>query len=143
MNEEQKKKTIDMWLCGMSLEQIRRILPVKVADFKATVREMKRTGEFPAKRTSKIERVKHAFDEGEVNPYKIAEENGIAYGTLKTYKTNLGLRTGRQKHNFKVCAKTKQIMSDLQKGEKSLSEIARTHQVPRQWVHELKTKLES
>ncbi len=149
MTEQDKKKIVSLWLSGMSISQIRFLFPVKILEYKATIKEMKANGEFPKERKSTKEKIKEIFEEalekGEtINPYEVAQAYGVGYATVRKYKSELGIKTGKTQ-NFKPSIyneKTNAIRNEIALGEKSLSKIASEHQVSRQYVHSLKKQME-
>lgn len=144
LTEQDKKKIVSLWQSGMSIAQIRRLFAVKVLEYKAVIREMKANGEFPTKREGTIDKVKFAIDSGMNNPYEIAETYGIKYATVRTYKSKLGIKTGKtQEFKPSKGEKTKEIEREIALGEKSLSEIAKDFRVSRQYVSALKKRMES
>ena len=148
MTEQDKKKIVALWQSGMSIWQIKNLFPVKFQEYRATIKEMKANGEFPAERKSTKEKIKEIFEEarekGEtINPYEIAQTYGISYETVKWYKSRLGIKTGKtQEFKPRVRTKATAIKSEIALGEKSLSKIAKDHQVSRQYVHQLKKEME-
>ena len=148
MTDQDKKKIVELWLNGMSLSQISQLMPVKKKEFKETVAEMKRNGEFPTERKNTMQKIKEAYESGEQNPYTICETYGIKYTTLRDYKGRMKIRTGRPKHNYKKRKPSKrnprvaEIKQELELGEKSMSEIARAFSVSRQYIYQLKQEME-
>ena len=148
MTEQDKKKIVALWESGMSIGQIKNLFPVKFQEYRATIREMKANGEFPKERKSTKEKIKEFFEEklakGEpINPHEIAETYGIAYETVKWYKSRLGIKTVKtQEFKPRVRPKATAIKGEIALGEKSLSKIAKDHQVSRQYVSQLKKEME-
>lgn len=144
MTEQDKKKIVALWQSGMSISQIKQLFPVKLQEYRDTIREMKANGEFPTERKSTVQKIKEAIESGERNPYEIAETYGISYYTVRYYKSLLGIKTVKTQ-NFKEyskCEKTKTIKSEIALGEKSLSQIAKDNNVSRQYVSYLKKRME-
>lgn len=148
MTEQDKKKIVALWQSGMSIVQIKNLFPVKFQEYKATIKEMKANGEFPTERKTTKEKIKEIFEEaikkGEtINPYEIANTYAIAYQTVRKYKSECGIKTGKtQEFKPRVRTKSTAIKGEIALGKKSLSQIAKSHNVSRQYVHELKRKLE-
>ena len=142
MTEQDKLRVINLWLNGMSLEQIQQILPYSTRKFRETITEMKANGEFPTERQVGKEKVAEAVKDGELNPYVISEKYGVSVRTAKEYKRIYGgvAPKVRPKLNYRHCDRTNAIIFDLKEGELSLSEIARKHGVSRQAVFDIKKK---
>lgn len=142
MNEIDKARIISLWEGGMTLGQIRQMTPVPARVFDAVVREMKKNGEFPMERKNAEAKVIDAYHRGERNPYEIAEELGITPNSVRTFFGWNKLRKGKKTRHWVHCERTNDIIKDLQEGELSQVEIARKHQVTKQYITKIKRKLE-
>lgn len=141
MTDSERKKIIDLYESGLPATQIRQLMAMTTADFNKAITELKRNGDLPKRKTT-MEKVAEAYSRGERNPYEICETYGISYGTLRVYKAQMGIKSGRQKRNFRHCDRTNAITADLQLGTMTVAEIARKHGVCWQYVKDLKNKLE-
>ncbi len=143
MTEQDKLRVINLWLNGMSLEQIQQILPYSTRKFREAIAEMKANGEFPTERQVGKDKVAEAVKNGELNPYVLAETYGVTVRTAREYKRTCGgvSTNSRPKFNYQHCDRTNAIIDDLKEGELSLSEIARKHGVSRQAVFIVKKKI--
>jgi transposase len=141
MTESEKTQIIVLRRNGMSFAQIQQMMSMTPAEFRKGIRELKENGEFPPKKTGS-KKVLEAYENGERNPYKIAETYGLTPLTVQTYKKKNGIVTGRGKRNFKHSQRTNAINKDLKDGIITCSEIAQKHGVSRQFVYQLRKKLE-
>ena len=145
MTESDIKQIKDFWESGLPLEQIYQMLPYTRYEGIKMVRELRENGTLkPRKKTqSAIEKVAYAWENETKNTYALAEMFGYAHRTVEIYLSNSGIRKGkRNPTNFKHCDKTNDIIVDLQGGDLSQVEIARKHQVSRQYITDVKRKLE-
>lgn len=141
MTESERKKILDLFESGMPLSQIKRMTDMTSAEFNKAIAEIKAIGGFPKRKLGR-EKVAEAFARGERDICKIADEYGLTPKTVKQYKVNLGIKTGRPKRNYRHCDRTNAIYEDLKEGVLTTAEIARKHQVKWQSVHKLRRKLE-
>ena len=141
MTESERKKIADLLESGMTIGQIRQLMAMTSAEFTRAIAEMKRNGELPKKKTGR-DKVIEAFARGERNPYEIAETYGLSYESVRAYKRQGGIITGRGKRNFRHCERTNAINEDLKSKIGTVAEIARKHNVSWTYVKKLKSKLE-
>jgi transposase-like protein len=112
-------------------------------EFRKAITELKANGELPkVDRTLTKDKIARAIAEGMTSSVELCETFGITEKTLKTYKSQLGIKTGRPKRNYRHCPRTLAIIEDLKEGELKIAEIARNHQVKWQSVHKIRRKLE-
>ena len=142
MTEQDKKKIVALWQSGMTLGQIKNLFPVKILEYKATIREMKANGEFPKERKNAEQKVVEAFQRGERNPYKIAEEYGLSVHSVRSFLGWNKCHKGKKTRNWVHCERTDAIVEDLQEGKLSQAEIARKYGVSRQYITKMKRKVE-
>lgn len=88
-----------------------------------------------------IDLVAAEYENGERNPYKIAEKCFVSVKTVREYLYRLGLKIGHRHKKYNRCEKTQMIMTDLRLGVLSQNEIARKHEVTRQYVCMLNAEL--
>lgn len=142
MTDSEKAKIISLWQSGMTLGQIRQLTPIEPRKFDLAVREMKRNGEFPNDRKNAEQKVVEAFQRGERNPYKIAEDLGITPNSVRAFLGWHKCRKGKKTRNWVHCERTNEIVKDLQEGALSQAEIARKYGVSRQYITKMKRKVE-
>jgi transposase-like protein len=119
------------------------MLPMTEGEFRKAITELKANGDLPkVDRTVTKDKIAKAIAEGMTSTVELCETFGIAEGTLKTYKCQMGIKTGRPKRNYKHSPRTLAIYEDLKEGNLTTAEIARKHQVKWQSVHKLRRKLE-
>lgn len=142
MTESDRKKIAELLQGGMPLTQVRQMMAMRYTEFEKEIAEMRENGELPKRKLGR-EKVAEAFARGERDIQKIADMYGLTYGTVKYYKTALGIKVGkRPKRNYKHCARTNAIIQDLKDGELTTAEIARKNGVKWQSVHTIKKKLQ-
>lgn len=141
MTDSEKQKIIALWSNGMPMARIRQMVAVPAREFHAIVKEMRANGEFPTEYKTTEQKVVEAFHRGERNPYKIAEEVGVTEQTVRQYLYQNGLRRGKKTRNWFHSERTNAIAEDLKEGALSQVEIARKHQVTKQYVNKIKGKL--
>lgn len=106
------------------------------------ITELKANGELPkVDRTVTKDKIAKAIADGMTSTVELCETFGVTEKTLKTYKSQMGIKTGRPKRNYRHCARTNAIIEDLKEGELKICEIARKHGVKSQTVDKVKRKL--
>lgn len=144
MTESERNQIINLFKSGMPISQIGRMLPMTEGEFRKAITELKANGELPkVDRTLTKDKIAKAIAEGMTSTVELCETFGIAEGTLKTYKCQMGIKTGRPKRNYRHCPRTLAIIEDLKEGEMTTAQIARKHQVKWQSVHKIRRKLEA
>lgn len=147
MTEKDRQKIVALWVGGTPIEQIYRLLPYRRMEAKKMVDELRADGTLqPRKRAETvIKAVAVAWKNETKDPYELAKMFGISIHTIKAYLKRSGVREGkRPPHNFKkrdFNEKAIAIMCDLREG-KSSGEIAKNYGVSRQYVHQLKKRLD-
>lgn len=143
MTEIERNQIINLFKSGMPISQIGRMLPMTEGEFRKAITELKANGDLPkVDRTLTKDKIAKAIAEGMTSTVELCETFGIAEGTLKTYKCQMGIKTGRPKRNYRHCPRTLAIIEDLKEGEMTTAQIARKHQVKWQSVHKIRRKLE-
>jgi transposase-like protein len=118
------------------------MLPMTAKEFHKAITELKANGDLPkVDRTVTKDKIARAIAEGMTNSVELCETFGITEKTLKTYKSQLGIKTGRPKRNYRHCPRTLAIIDDLKEGELKICQIARKHGVKSQTVDKVKRKL--
>ena len=144
MTEIERNQIIGLFKSGMPMSQIGRMLPMTEGEFRKAITELKANGDLPkVDRTLTKDKIAKAIAEGMTSTVELCETFGIAEGTLKTYKCQMGIKTGRPKRNYRHCPRTLAIIEDLKEGEMTTAQIARKHQVKWQSVHKIRRKLEA
>lgn len=144
MTESERNQIINLFKSGMPISQIGRMLPMTEGEFRKAITELKANGDLPkVDRTLTKDKIAKAIAEGMTSTVELCETFGIAEGTLKTYKCQMGIKTGRPKRNYRHCPRTLAIIEDLKEGEMTTAQIARKHQVKWQSVHKIRRKLEA
>lgn len=144
MNESDKQHIIALWESRVPLEQIYQMLPYTRYEAIKMVKELRDDGTLqPRKKTDEaIKALANAWESESKSPYELAEMFGYSPDTVKRYLSISGVRRGkRPTRNFKHCDKTNEIAKDLKDG-KPMIYIAKKFGVSRQYVYQLKQKLE-
>lgn len=144
MTENDKRQIISLWESGVALEQIYQMLPYKRYHALKMVRDLRADGTLkPRKKTERaIELVALAWQTETKDIDELAEMFGYSTATIDKYLQLSGVREGkRQPNSYKISDKTHEIIAELEINT-SLSEIARKFGVSRQYVHQIKTRLE-
>lgn len=144
MTENDKRQIVALWESRVPLEQIYQMLPYTRYEAMKMVKELRDNGTLKPrqKTTDAIKALANAWENETQNPYELAEMFGYTPETVKVYLRISGVRKGkRPSHNFKHCNKTNEIAKDLKDG-KPMIYIAKKFGVSRQWVHQIKQKME-
>lgn len=142
MTESERNQIITLFKSGMPITQIGRMLPMTEGEFRKAITELKANGDLPkVDRTVTKDKIAKAISEGMTSTVELCETFGITEKTLKTYKCQMGIKTGRPKRNYRHCPRTLAIIEDLKEGELKIAEIARKHSVKSQTVDKVKRKL--
>ena len=142
MTESERNQIITLFKTGMPITQIGRMLPMTAKEFRKAITELKANGELPkVDRTVTKDKIARAIADGMTSSVELCETFGITEKTLKTYKSQLGIKTGRPKRNYRHCPRTLAIIDDLKEGELKICQIARKHGVKSQTVDKVKRKL--
>jgi DNA-binding CsgD family transcriptional regulator len=144
MTENERRHIVALWESRVPIEQIYRMLPYRRKEAVAMVGELRADGTLkPRKRAeSAVNAVALAWQTETKSPYELAELFGYSVETVQKYLKMSGVRGGkRPTANYKHCDKTNAIMADLQEG-KPMPQIARTYGVSRQYVHQIKQRME-
>ena len=143
MTESERNQIITLFKTGMPITQIGRMMPMTEGEFRKAMTELKANGELPkVDRTVTKDKIAKAIAEGMTSSVELCDTFGITEKTLKTYKSQLGIKTGRPKRNYRHCTRTLAIIEDLKEGELKIAEIARKHGIKWQSVHKIRRKLE-
>lgn len=143
MTESERNQIITLFRSGMPITQIGRMLPMTEGEFRKAITELKANGELPkVDRSTTKDKIARAIAEGMTSTVELCETFGISERTLKTYKSQLGIKTGRPKRNYRHCPRTLAIIEDLKEGNLKIAEIARKHGIKWQSVNKIRRKLE-
>lgn len=143
MTESERNQIITLFKTGMPITQIGRMLPMTAKEFHKAISELKANGDLPkVDRTVTKDKIAKAIAEGMTSTVELCQTFGITEKTLKTYKSQLGIKTGRPKRNYRHCPRTLAIIEDLKEGELKIAQIARKHAIKWQSVHKIRRKLE-
>lgn len=137
----------NLWESGYTVEQIVRMLPYTGAEARAMIKELRRNGTIKmyGKTDAAIEKLVNAYRNGMTDPRDLAETFGYTLKTVLQY-----LKLGKCKHGHPktqynpkpLGEKALEIMRVIKQGKLSMAEIARKYGVSRQYVYQLKERLE-
>ena len=100
----------------------------------------------PRKKTEMAtKKIVEAYNDGMTDIGELCEVFGYSKNTIQIYLLNGGVKRGKPSHyktHTPPNAKAQLITYEIAKGEKSLSEIAKQFSVSRQYVHQLKNRME-
>ena len=138
MTEKEIEQVKVMWSQGCSMVQISRVLPYKEYLALAEIRSLKKQGVLPPRNVQQImaERVFKEYEETK-DIGEIADRLGIS----KRYIENIFYNNGKY-HPKLPNKKRQQIIAEL-RAKKSQSEIARNHNVSRQYIYQIKEQLKN
>lgn len=147
MTEQEKNLIIALWENGTPVNSIVRMLDCKQCYAKQYIKELRDNGTLTKenRRKNATEIVVNVFNKGETNPYKIAEITGYKVTTVRTLLNGAHISIPRGKRNrpptkiSSLCELTQLIIEDIKSGEK-FSQIAKNHNVSRQYVYKVKDK---
>lgn len=149
-SESERNMVVTMWNNGQPVSAIARLLPYSIPVVRREVRLMVERGEI----TKIKNRVSNAttasiliaYDQGVKDPREIANLVGCAYNTAKVILTmnhkSIPRKSKYKKHTVEdLSPKTQDVIRDILYGKKA-KEITGKHGVSRQYVSELKGKIE-
>jgi DNA-binding CsgD family transcriptional regulator len=128
-----------LWESGVAIETIVRSLPTTGVLARNTIKEMRLSGELPSRVKSEIrlKKIEMLLNEG-YSPEDIGVMLSIATRTVHSYSIKLG--HNRPQRNYKRKRGkplTHDIISEIKKGDKTQSKIAREYGFSRQYIHQL------
>lgn len=147
MTEQEKNLIIALWENGTPVNSIVRMLDCKEYHARQYIKELRNNGTLTKenRRKNATEIVVNVFNKGETNPYKIAEITGYKVSTVRTLLNGAHITIPKGKRNrpptkiSSLCELTQLIIEDIKSGEK-FSQIAKNHNVSRQYVYKIKDK---
>ena len=144
MTESDRRTIKRLWEARVSLEQIYQMLPYSRYTALKMVKQLRAEGFLkPRKKMgATVKAVASAWETETKNPRELAEMFGLSETTVREYLVQSGVRKGvRPRRNQRHCDKTDAISAEIKSGA-NLSKIAKKYRVSRQWVHQIKNKLE-
>lgn len=130
MTDEERQNVISYYEKGYSINEIYVLVPLTLAEIKSVIKAENIERRKPTRSVKPL--LQQAVNDGYEDVNEIAEKFGVSKTTVHIY-----CRTGHRKPHY-VKSKTKDIIEDLRKGDLSMSEIARKHNVSRQAVFNCK-----
>ena len=88
-----------------------------------------------------IDLVVAEYENGERNPFKIAEKCFVSVKTVREYLYRKGLKVGSKSKYYHRCEKTNLIMTDLRLGTMTQNAIAKKYGVTRQYICQLNREI--
>lgn len=146
MTEADRVQIKSLWESRVPIEQIVQMLPYRQSEARMIIAELRESGTLKPRNKKQMASAKiaEAFEGGMTSIAELCEVFGYSENTIKTYLLAEGVRRGTPSHykpsqlNDKAVA----IMGEIAKGEKPLSQIATEFAVSRQYVHQLKKRME-
>jgi len=144
MTESEKRTIKRLWEARVSLEQIYQMLPYTRYQAMKIIKQLRAEGFLkPRKKMgATVKAVASAWETETKNPRELAQMFGLSEKTIREYLVQSGVRQGaRPRFNYRHSDKTDAISAEIKNGTR-LSEIAKKYGVSRQWVYQIKNKLE-
>lgn len=143
MTEREKQDLKTMWERGVPISQISRLFPYKEYLVRGEIKSLEKSGFLPPRNASRM------CDEGVVTRYLegedinvIANEHGFTVRKVYYILKRNGVSRKKTKNFVKgKCSEKTEAIKEAIKCKKSLSEIARDFGVSRQYVHQIKEKI--
>ena len=137
--EELKREVKRLWNDGVAIDTIVRSLPTRIVFAQNLIKEMRLSGELQPRVKSEIrlKKIEMLLNEG-YSPKDIGVMLSMATRTVHCYTIKLG--HCRPQRNYKRKRRkplTHDIISEIKKGDKTQSEIAREYGFSRQYIHQL------
>ena len=143
MTDRELEQTKKMWSQGYSAQQIAKLLPYKEYISIREIRELSRNGVLPERNVRQIKTVAVIKEfEKTKNLQEIADKFGYSLGYVRNILWGNGIKHPKSMNFYKnePNEKAQQIAKDLRLG-KSQSKIAKAHAVSRQYVYQIKEKI--
>lgn len=143
MTDRELQLTKKMWSQGYSARQIAKMLPYKEYIALLDIRELSRNGTLPERNVRQIKTVAviNEFEKTK-NLQEIADKFGYSLGYVRNILWGNGIKHPKSMNFYKnePNEKAQHIAKDLRLG-KSQSKIAKDYSVSRQYVHQIKEKI--
>lgn len=141
MTESERTQIIELWESGMSLKKIRRMTAMSSGEFRKTIDEMRKNGDFGGVRTSTVSKVVTAFDEGVTNTAELAKMYGLRPSTVQIYLRENGRKAERKKRVWEHTERTLNIVKDIKDGNLTQYAIAKKYGVSLQYISKIRENL--
>ena len=145
MTEREKQDLKTMWEQGVPISQIVRLFPYKEYLVRGEIKSLKKSGFLPARDAfvAVSEGVTSQYIDG-MDARQIANDHGCSVRKIYYILEKNGVNRKKTQNFVKgKCAEKTEAIKEAIKCKKSLSEIARDFGVSRQYVHQIKQKMES
>lgn len=146
MTEADRVQIKSLWDNGLPIEQIVRMLPYTPTEARSIINLLRTEGELPPRHKKRIgvKKLGNAYISGITDIDELATMFGYTRSTVIEYLKYAGIKRERPKKYRSTLGDTaRAITEDIMLGEKSLYKIASEHGVSRQYVHQLKRRLEA
>lgn len=147
MTNAERTLIINLWESGHSIEYIAQMLSYPTYKAKQMVRDMRKDGTLKERNVTEIAlaRLTAAYNNGITDPRELARLFGYSLNTTTHYLRLAGIKRGHPPKQYfpkPLGEKTLAIIRDLESSKMTLSEIAKKHGVSRQYVYQLKERIE-
>lgn len=147
MTKAEKTLIINLWDSGYSIDFIARNLPYPTYKAKAMIRTLKNDGTLKKRNMTEIAlaRLTAAYNNGITDPRELSRLFGYSLNTTTYYLRLAGIKRGHPPKQYfpkPLGEKALAIIRDLESSKMTLSEIAKKHGVSRQYVYQLKERIE-
>lgn len=148
MDKQNIDLLIRLWNSNLSIASIIKMIPEKENIIKTHIADLRAKGILLDRKKSTKESLVLEYQNGETNPYEIAEKYNLSICTVRQYLGCAGLKRKRPSKNYKkrekvkmcnLSEKTKTIINALN-SKKSLVQIAKENNVSKQYVAKVRDK---
>jgi YesN/AraC family two-component response regulator len=142
MTKVDRNKIISLWNSRATVVEITRLFPHKPWHIRKEIKIMLAEGIIKPRSRKRmlIEKMREQYDSGNTDIYELAKMFQITPRTASEYLRIKGHKRKRPEHNYKkreLNEKALMIISEIEKKERTLSEISRDFGVTRQYVKQL------
>lgn len=145
MTEADRVQIKSLWDNGLPIEQIVRMLPYTPTEARSIINLLRTEGELSPRHKKRIgvKKLGNAYISGITDIDELATMFGYTRSTVIEYLKYAGIKRERpKKYRTSLGDTARAITEDIMLGEKSLYKIATEYGVSRQYVHQLKLRLE-
>ena len=144
MNELDIKIIQRYWSAALTVEEIVQMLPYPKTVSRSMIKALKADGTLPKRSKEMIVRHKlaEAYNSGITDVDVLAEAFCLSPNTVVQYLHREGIRRQAHRRPYRRNDRYHEITEAVKQGGESISALARRFAVSRQYVHQLKKKLE-
>ena len=148
MTQNERRQIISLWQSGVSLQKIYRMLPYRRCDAVRMLNKLRQDGTLKPRKKKKENTIKmlgDAWKSGITDIKELSEMFGSTEQTTIAYLSKSGARENKRpphNHTKKQLNKKAEAIMEVLKEGKPLSTVAKEFGVSRQYVFQLKERLE-